>query len=207
MKPEGACSTIGCLMIDDLMSGGGRLAGLSACLQTLGLNVCEFSRNEGANLHAQVQTSYHKVRNASDIACVLAAGTGCAAALALSEQLPVDRMVLIDDGRTPHTGGASAAWRRQVNRLAGFARRNLTFCVSDVLLLNLDGKGGRRRLETILRGLCHGQAYLMDLCDDFQDDFWTTHENVLKKAIYAFLEDGELPKSLAENSEMCIIYR
>ena len=70
--------------------------------------------------------------------CV-AAERGCAGvALSLAEQLPVDRVALI--GGTPFSplpAGGSAARRRELKRMDGFARRNLALVVAELMLIDV----------------------------------------------------------------------
>ena len=77
--------------------------------------------------------------------CV-AAARGCAGvALSLAEQLPVDRVALI--GGTPFAPlpeGGSAARRRELKRLDGFARRNLALLVAELLLVDVPEDETRR---------------------------------------------------------------
>lgn len=77
--------------------------------------------------------------------CV-AAERGCAGvALSLAEQLPVDRVALI--GGTPFAPlpeGGSAARRRELKRLDGFARRNLALLVAELLLVDVPEDETRR---------------------------------------------------------------
>ena len=77
--------------------------------------------------------------------CV-AAARGCAGvALSLAEQLPVDRVALI--GGTPFAPlpeGGSAARRRELKRLDGFARRNLALLVAELLLVDVPEEETRR---------------------------------------------------------------
>lgn len=77
--------------------------------------------------------------------CV-AAARGCAGvALSLAEQLPVDRVALI--GGTPFAPlpeGGTAARRRELKRLDGFARRNLALLVAELLLVDVPEEETRR---------------------------------------------------------------
>ena len=77
--------------------------------------------------------------------CV-AAARGCAGvALSLAEQLPVDRVALI--GGTPFAPlpeGGTAARRRELKRLDGFARRNLALLVAEMLLVDVPEEEMRR---------------------------------------------------------------
>ena len=77
--------------------------------------------------------------------CV-AAERGCAGvALSLAEQLPVDRVALI--GGTPFSPlpeGGTAARRRELKRLDGFARRNLALLVAELLLVDVPEEETRR---------------------------------------------------------------
>ena len=77
--------------------------------------------------------------------CV-AAERGCAGvALALAEQLPVDRVALL--GGTPFSPlpeDGSRLRRRELRRMDAFARRNLSLMVSELLLIDVSEDEMRR---------------------------------------------------------------
>ena len=207
--PEVDRAVIGCLVIDDLI-GIPLLCGLSIYLEKCGAVVRNFNCRESDTIHARLQEAFQQVRKAGELACVLAAGTGCYAALALAEQLPVDRLVLLDDDRLGNWRKNrnrmvdNVKLRRQVRRLSGYVRRNLPFCVSDVLLVA--GNGGEGRLARIRDELCNGRTRFIAAQGDFWKKAASPNADDMKNGIYSYLRTGELPKSLAENPEMCIIY-
>ena len=91
------------------------------------------------------QAALWELRQRCGWVCV-AAERGCAGvALSLAEQLPVDRVALI--GGTPFAPlpeGGSAARRRELKRLDGFARRNLALLVAELLLVDVPEDETRR---------------------------------------------------------------
>lgn len=206
---------VGCLVIDNLRPGENSLSGLlSAC----GARPFGYEWRPGAPLMDQLRTLLHRARVECGAASILARGTGCGAALALAEQLPVERLALIEPGealrpfRSAHAMGATRATgvlcasdRRQLCRINAFARRNLSLCVSDTLVIEGERSDGWRRLDE--GGLsAHSRLYRLAIDAESGEIMYTNCENALKRAIIAFLCAGDLPKDLAENREMCITY-
>ena len=150
---------------------------------------------ESRDLWDRLRAELQAVRSGCDICGIVARGTGCAAALALAEQLPVDRLVLYAPRLTiPRDEG------RQTRRMAAYARRNLSLCVADTLIIDhgrtpprLSGWSAHCRVSRLL--LPGGEG----------DKLYTIREIVSKMAVSCFLHTGELPKTLAQNPEMCII--
>ena len=207
--------TVGCLFIGDIASDGSGQEGGAWARDVPGVDVRVFHCVQPRGLWSALQGALYEVRRERGEAAIMAVGTGCAGALALACQLPVEKLVLIDPslpGRAAltGTGGVDCARARQTQRtarrLAAFARRNLPLCVSDILTVECrrDDDGGiPRRLfgnpvncrvsRLLLRG---GSA----------KELYTIREFEVKEAISRFLHPTEAPKPLAENSEMCIIY-
>ncbi len=116
------------------------------------------------------------------------------AALALAEQLPVERLALVQPACEP----VGTLFRPR--RFTGFAMHNLALCVSDVLILEA---GGGRVTRRIARGLrSSGWVALMPMPGKTGPDLYTNCENEVQRALLAFLLGEELPKNLAENCEM-----
>lgn len=177
-----------------------------------------FRCTDARGLWDQLQSALQRLDARRGGRAIMAVGEGCAAALALASQLPVARIVLIDPavpvrGRwrrdhRPFPGKDSKAEGvlRTVRRLAGFARRNLPLCVSDLLIVE-HGRGAGRRGGIGAYGEpvnCRAACLLLD--GESAKDLYTIREFAVKEAISRFLHTGEVPKPLAENSEMCIIY-
>ena len=105
---------------------------------------------EGESCLPRAQAALWELKQRCGWVCV-AAERGCAgAALALAEQLPVDRVALM--GGTPFAPlpeGGSRARRRDLRRMDAFARRNLALLVAELLLVDVS-QDEVRRLE---RGL------------------------------------------------------
>ena len=114
------------------------------------------------------------------------------AALALAIQRRVDRLALVLDG-LPMANGANS-------RLRNHVRRNLGLCASDVLLVEPVPADARRISRRV-------PGPVLSIIGEVGQDGWTECEFSVKCAICDFLlPDGSI-KSLAENAEMCIIYR
>lgn len=204
--------TVGCLFIGDIASDGSGQEGGAWARDVPGVDVRVFHCVQPRGLWSALQGALYEVRRERGEAAIMAVGTGCAGALALACQLPVEKLVLIEPslpGRASKTGPDCALarqTRRMARRLAAYARRNLPLCVSDILTVECrrDDDGGiPRRLfgnpvncrvsRLLLRG---GSA----------KELYTIREFEVKEAISRFLHPVEAPKPLAEKSEMCIIY-
>ena len=151
----------------------------------------------GPGLHAALQRAYQRIRRDDAPSGILAYGTGCDCALALAGQLPADRLALLYPLDWQGTGPLA----RSLRGVRRYARRGAAFCVADVLIV--PGLLTSRDLPGQLRrALCNSRVTVLQP----PEDAWTKGKEVLKTAILHFLRHGVLPKSLAENSEMCIIY-
>ena len=91
------------------------------------------------------QAALWELRQRCSWVCV-AAERGCAGvAMALAEQLPVDRVALL--GGTPFAPlpeGGTPSRRRELKRLDAFARRNLALLVAELLLVDVPEDEMRR---------------------------------------------------------------
>lgn len=193
-------SAIGCLVIDELTPGVKRLSGLSCCLERAGIPTVDFACG-GGRLLERLREAYYAARRGCEAGAVVGCGSGCWAALAIAEQLPAARLALIDarfgcDRRT-----APQPLRAQLRRIEGFARRNLSFCVSEVLVVDTAPTARRRAIEVPNGRLIRARLSAGgERCPADRSDI------ALRRAIVTFLSTGDLPKYLAENPEMCIIY-
>ena len=174
-----------------------------------------FAWAAGERLLGGLQAQLQLAREGFRYSGILARGAGCGAALALAEQLPVDRLALIEPPEALHTfprpgprapgDPALSKRRRQVRRLNAFARRNLSLCVADVLVAEKpDAAFARRLWEGGLRD--HSRVVRLAIPGEIGRVLYTNCENMAKRAIIDFLRAGVLPKELAQNPEMCIIY-
>ena len=178
-----------CLYIDDIASE--RRAPSESFL----LNGRRGDASGESNLWERLMVELQSARSGSDILGIVARGTGCAAALALAEQLPVDRLVLYAPRVTIPVNGD-----RQARRMAAYARRNLSLCVADTLIIEHD------RTSPRLSGWnSHCRVTRLALSGKGGDELYTIREIASKSAVSCFLRTGELPKKLAQNPEMCII--
>ena len=205
---------VGCLLIEALDSAPCGARDRARDREADGLLFVRFCPGDGRDLWERLQTGLQELRVNSERLAVAGVGEGCCGALALAEQLPVDRLVLIDpvlsapdgDRRRSEVDGLAAPRHRgdaarQIGRLAAFARRNLSLCVSDVLLV-----GHSHRPDRLARMLPHCRVTCLLSPPQTGEKRLINCENAEKQAITRFLKTGELPKSLAENPEMCIIY-
>lgn len=190
-------SDLGCLLIDDPLYGCGGLGALAEQLGQRGVRTETFAMDPAGRLYPSLQRAYQRVRRDGTPSGIAALGTGCACALALACQLPADRLALLE----PLDGPGAGEIARQLRRVRAFARRNAAFCVADVLVVPgpHTEAGALRRL---CRDLCNARVTLLEPAEEL----WSNRKEVLNLGIFHFLRDGVLPKSLAENPEMCIIY-
>lgn len=98
--------------------------------------------DEGGRFLSQAQNAFQQLRMRAEWICVAASGAAVGIALALAAQLPVERLALWLDG-------APRIRNRELHRIHGFARRNLSLVVSEILLIDA-GEADERRL---VRGL------------------------------------------------------
>lgn len=131
-----------------------------------------------SDLLKDMQRGLYCVRKQAARVCIAAESEMCTAALALAVQFCVDRVALIHpfermDIPDPYQ-------RRQLNRLYGYAKRNLFFCVSDLLIVDSGGDAthgadallGRMvnariwRMKMMREDMVDPVARFM-LCDDF----------------------------------------
>ena len=206
-KPEG----VGCLYIGDIAAGlsDGPPRDWSSGIPDVEMHVFRYTQARG--MWEQLQSDLQAARAGSRVCAVMAVGTGCAAALALACQLPVERVVLVDPvpplrkprepGR-PGAGPEADGIHRSMRRLAAFARRNLALCVGDILLVG-EGESG---LVRAFGDPVNCRVSRLPFPGKTAKELYTMCEFAVKEAISGFLHAAEAPKPLAEISEMCIIY-
>ena len=198
--PEKQTDIVGCIAIDEPMSGENRLSGLSCAP---GLVVFPFEWRAGEDALGALQTLLQRARSSCGAAAIVARGLGCLAALALAEQLPVDRLALVEPRLGRLRGRGTLA--RCFNRIALFARQNLSLCVSDVLIVQTGDTRAGRKLVSLGLG-AHSRVARVELPAETAPELYTICDNTLKTAVTDFLRGGDWPKDLAQNREMCIIY-
>ena len=132
-----------------------------------------------SDLLKDMQKELYGVRKRAARICVAAEGEMWTAALALAVQLCVDRVVLIHP--CGENGVQSPCLRRQLNRLNGYVKRNLFFCVSDLLVVEPE-TGARRDTDAVLGRMVNARIWRMPaaggdaaepaarfmMCDDFE---------------------------------------
>ena len=191
-------SGIGCLLIDDILNGEGGSRELAPLLKCAGVLTRVFEPVAGIPLYPSLQRAWQSVRMEDGVSSVMAWGSGCDAALALAGQLPVDRLILAGPSRwrTDRT-----ALSRTLGRIRRYALRGAAFCVAGVWVI--PGPGTDDALPARLsRALFNCPVAVAGRAEDL----CTERKEVMNSAVLHFLRRGELPKSLAENPEMCIIY-
>ena len=180
---------IGCLLIEDPLYGVGCLYETARALGRRGVRTEVFRWDARARLYPSLQRAYQRVRRDSATNAIVAQGTGCDCALALSCQLPADRLVLLEPVQWRESGDAA----RQLRRIRAFARQNAAFCVADALIVpgphTPDGLPGR-----LLRDL---SAALSTLSREL-GELWPVRKEDFNLALFQYLSEGVLPKSLAE---------
>ena len=144
--------SIGCLLIGQTAHGSMRA--LRERLNARGIATVDARR--GDNLLSAAQEGLYAARRPGGT-CVAAEGEYWAAALALAVQLNVERVALLAPTDIP--GAANDSGARQMERLKGYVRRNLFFCVSDVLVLEGQAdERSARRMDAVLRKLCNARV-------------------------------------------------
>lgn len=188
---------LGCLLIEDPLYRIDALQGAAATLRQRGARAEAFCWDGGGALYPALQRAYQHIRSDDGINGIVALGAGCDCALALSCQLPVDRLALLE----PMDWRATGEVAQQLRRIRSFARANAAFCVADVLIVP-GPHTDDRQLHRLARGLNGARVVIAQAAEEM----WSNRKEVLNLGIFHFLRDGVLPKSLAENPEMCIIY-
>ena len=190
-----------CFCIDDFDAPTVALEGIRRQMMARQMPFrCFGESGTGQSLHNRLQSEYQRYRAGSDSVDIVAAGGGCAGALALSEQLPVRRLALAwPEERAGTMGG-------EVARLWAFAARNLAFCVSEVLVVMADDGRARKRLASMKRSMPQAtfRAALMPV-EEWMGR-WRMGGERVPSAVCDFLCGQEFAKPLAEIPEMCIIY-
>ena len=138
----------GVLFLSDPLRAGARGRNIERMLRSaddVGRRLLSVAFPEVEKCLPHAQAALWELRQRCSWVCV-AAERGCAGvAMALAEQLPVDRVALL--GGTPFAPlpeGGSAARRRELKRLDGFARRNLALLVAELLLVDVPEEETRR---------------------------------------------------------------
>lgn len=142
---------VGCLLIDEKPVSTQRIF-----RELTNHGIYATSGEWGEGLLTDVQKKFYDVQKHAVRACVAAEGATWMAALALAVQLNVDRVALINPSNGPDS--LADARRRQLNRLQGYVKRNLFFCVSDVLVVGQKSYENRV-LDGILSGMVNARIW------------------------------------------------
>lgn len=159
------------------------------------LNACSVETAKPAldgDLLCAAQEGLRSVRRNDGLCCVAAEGELWTAALALAAQLCVDRVALITP--TNRMKRPKNNFERQIERLKGYACRNLSFCVSEVLVLEEADVQDARRMDAVLKRMCNSRIYRAV----WADQRWTNCEFSPYEAVIRFLCGGEFLFSLAK---------
>ena len=213
-----SCTTgresVGCLFIDDIARGAGSHEAHRWASDIPGVEARVFQWADAHCLWERLQTALYEVRGPAG-GSVMAVGTGCAAALALACQLPVEKLVLINPAsrarRSPlHSRNRddpeSAPVDRTLRKLTAFAHRNLPLCVSDMLIVQRECEADGFDLRRAYGNPVNCCVRRLVVRGESAKGLYTIREFEVKEAISRFLHPTDAPKPLAENSEMCIIY-
>ena len=137
MRPR--TTETGCLML----GGGEFVRALSRRLADGGAQV---ERADGGTLDA-ARDGLFRISGCARV-CAAAAGKSWVTALALAAQLRVDRLVLF----RPEFGARRSP-------AEAFARRNLCFCVSEILIFDGADAASLKETDALCRGLCSAQIW------------------------------------------------
>lgn len=195
---------MGCLIIGGMGRGGEAPLTLKHYLNMQGVKCHDFIYDGEMPLYAAFENALFRARGLKDSVGIIAIDGGIEAALALSAQLPVDRIVLWR--RQNWETWQKNALKRSMGRIERFARRNRAFCVSDVLLIGDKGARGEKALSRLRRELVNAHVIGPMVGEGGRLKLWTDCEWTMNNGIYRFLTGQEFTNELAENSEMCIIY-
>lgn len=151
MRLDMACRPVGCLVIGETM----HMRALYEKLEECGVDMTAIGKSD--HLLTEAQEALCTVRRAGGV-CIVAEGEMWPVALALAAQLIVDRIALI--APTDRLKKTRDNFEKQIERLKGYARRNLFFCVSEVLILeeSIDDRSARC-VDGLCRGLCNSKVY------------------------------------------------
>lgn len=179
---------VGCLLIGE--TDRGRMRALRERLNARGIVTVGTPRRE--DLLAAAQEGLYAARGLGG-ACIAAEGELWAAALALAVQLSVERIALI--APTDHFQQPKSDWEKQIERLKSYARRNLFFCVSDVLVLEGEASGrSAKRIDLMCRRMCNARVRRVNLAGET----WTNCKQSEIDAVAGFLVDGDFGFLLAK---------
>ena len=137
MRPR--TTETGCLML----GGGEFVRALSRRLADGGAQV---ERADGGTLDA-ARDGLFRISGCARV-CAAAAGKSWVTALALAAQLRVDRLVLFRPEFSARRSPAEA-----------FVRRNLCFCVSEILIFDGVDAASLKETDALCRGLCSAQIW------------------------------------------------
>lgn len=186
MRPDAVRESVGCLLIGETK----RMGMLEEVLAERGIETARAAF--GDDLLASVQEGLWKVRGSGGV-CIAAEGEYWPAALAPAVQLCVDRIVLLDpkDLRP----NSEAEWGKQMDRLRSFVCRNLFFCVSDVMVMELsDDARMEKCVARLCRELCNARIRRVKV----SEQRWTNCEFFPFEVAARFLYAGERMFSLAK---------
>ena len=207
--------SVGCLYIDGSLFDRRVCDGSGFVSDIPGVKIYPFHCANIRDLWDRLQSALYDLRSEWGAAAAIAVGTGCAPALALACQLPVEKLVLIRPAapalpsrllRKGNEDADDGLRLRALRRLAAFARRNLPLCVSDMLVVGHGAESGEDALRRAYGNPVNCRVDRLDVRGKNDKDLYTIREFAVKAAISRFLHPIESSKPLAENPEMCIIY-
>lgn len=186
MRPDAVRESVGCLLIGETK----RMQMLKESLTARGIETVRAVF--GGDVLASVQEGLQKVRGSGGV-CIAAEGEYWPAALALAVQLCVDRIALIDP--MDRCRDSKDECGKQIDRLRSFARRNLFFCVSEVLVMeNADNPELEKQIDRMCKGLCNARIQRVKV----SEQRWTNCEFFPFETVARFLYAGEYMFSLAK---------
>ena len=190
----------GCLVIGDLPSDGTPFKKKPFWMPEDALT----ARPHTHSLYEGLSEDYYAARKGHAGANIVALGSGGWAALALSVQLPVPRAVLMATPKEWEWPAVDGYLQSQARQIMRFARRNLAFCLAEILFVSAGGKAAEIH-AALQKSLPNAHSNRLILKGDYEKALCTNCENPFNRLIRRFLRGEELPKTLAESGEMCII--
>ena len=177
--------SIGCLLIGETK----RMRALRTKLYRQGIDTVSMLR--GSDMLGAAMDGLQAARRRGSTA-IAAEGEMWAVALALAAQLCVEKIVLI--APTDCVKRPENEREKQIDGLKRFARRNLFFCVSGVLVLENAAEAPDGRMTAVYRRMCNASVRRIAL----SQEKWMNCKQSLLSAAARFLHVGDFEFTLAK---------
>lgn len=180
---------MGWIFLPDPLSDGRRFGSLSSQMQKEFENTETLIFDEDGRFLSRLRTALQGMRGRCRKVGVAAEGHVSGAAVSLAAQLPVDEILLMDS-RIFTPGERKTKAQRQLARIAGFARRNLSLVVADAVLVDC----APAELRRLLRFLVNGSVRIVHSGPEGMDNLWRKDESCTFKPRSIFKTPGVYPK-------------